>query len=194
MEFNVSDIQVTGLKELNDLLKALPARIEGNIMRGALRAGQTVLADAARENLTSNGHVKTGALYRSIKIRYSRKSETQYGWMRSRLTAGDREAFYARMVEFGTAEHYISVKKPLLPGRMTRRGFKRFSISTINRMVQRGSLKIGNQFVGGSVHHPGIKPIPFMRNAFDSHHAAAIEVFANYVRTRLPREIKRLGR
>lgn len=193
-QMEVSNVTITGLKELNDLLKALPARIEGNIMRGAMRAGQTVLADAMRENLSSNGHVKTGALYRSIKITYRKKSETQYGWMRSRLTAGDKTAYYARMVEFGTAAHYISVKKALRPGKMTRRGMKKFSISTINRMVKRGSLKIGNQFVGGSVDHPGMNPIPFMRNAFDSHHMAAIDAFANYVRTRLPREIKRLGR
>ena len=82
-----SNVFVSGLKELDELLKTLPAKIEGNIMRGAMRAGQNVLATAAQENLSANGHVKSGALQRSIKVRFKKKSENLYGWMRAHLIA-----------------------------------------------------------------------------------------------------------
>ena len=188
-----SNVFVSGLKELDELLKTLPAKIEGNIMRGAMRAGQNVLATAAQENLSANGHVKSGALQRSIKVRFKKKSENLYGWMRAHLIAGDKTAYYAHMVEFGTAAHYIAVREEMRPGRNTRRGEKKYGMSTINKMVKLGSLKISGRFVGGSVAHPGSRPVPFMRNALDSHSGQAIEAFADYIRKRLPREIKKAG-
>ena len=51
------NIEITGLKELNDVLKSLPEKIEKNVMRGALRAGQTVMLDGAKAKV---GSVTTG--------------------------------------------------------------------------------------------------------------------------------------
>ena len=36
----MSDIQITGLAELNALLQTLPAKVEAKILRQGLRAGQ----------------------------------------------------------------------------------------------------------------------------------------------------------
>ena len=47
-----STIEVLGLKELNELLKTLPANIEGNVVRGAMRAGQTVIASTVKKRLS----------------------------------------------------------------------------------------------------------------------------------------------
>ena len=187
-----SNITITGLKELDALLKSLPAKIEGNVMRGALRAGQKVMLDGAKLNLSSITKQDTGLLAKSLRIRFERKSQ-KYGWLRSHLVAGSQDAYYAHMVEFGTAAHYISIKKEARPGRMTRRGEKKFGISTINEMVNRGSLVIGGQFVGASVAHPGSKPKPFMRRTFDTYNVPAINASVEYIRKRLPKELKKAG-
>ena len=103
---STSTVEVTGLKELDALLKTLPARIEGNVMRGGMRASLKVIGDVAKTNLAANGTIKTGNLQKSIRIGFKRKSETGYGWMRGRLTAGNKDAWYAHFIEFGTASFY----------------------------------------------------------------------------------------
>jgi HK97 gp10 family phage protein len=183
-----NDVSISGLKELDALLKSLPAKIEGNVMRGALRAGQKVMLDGAKLNLASITKQDTGLLEKSLRIRFARKSQ-KFGWLRSHLYAGDKDAYYANMVEFGTAAHYISIKKEARPGRMTRRGEKKFGVSTINEMVNRGSLVIGGNFVGASVAHPGSKPKPFMRRTFDAYSMPAINASVEYIRKRLPKEL-----
>lgn len=188
-----SNISISGLKELDELMKNLPTKIEVNVMRGALRAGQKVMLEGAKSNLASITKQDTGLLAKSLKIRFEGKS-LKYGWLRTHLVAGSKDAYYAHMVEFGTAAHYISIKKEVRPGRMTRRGEKKFSVSTINEMVNRGSLKIGGQFVGASVAHPGSQPKPFMRRTFDSCNLQAINAVAEYIRKRLPKELKKAGR
>lgn len=70
-----STVDVLGLKELDELLKTLPAKIEGNVVRGAMRAGQTVIASTVKKTLVANGNVHTGALLKSVRIRFVRKSE-----------------------------------------------------------------------------------------------------------------------
>ena len=41
--------------------------------------------------------------------------------------------------------------------------------------------------------HPGITPRPFMRPAFDATYQQSINSMAEYIRTRLPKEIKKAG-
>ena len=108
---STSNVEVTGLKELDALLKTLPARIEGNVMRGGMRASLKVIGDVAKTNLAANGTIKTGNLQKSIRIGFKRKSETGYGWMRGRLTAGNKDAWYAHFIEFGTASFYTGQGK-----------------------------------------------------------------------------------
>ena len=108
---NTSTVEVTGLKELDALLKTLPARIEGNVMRGGMRASLKVIGDVAKTNLAANGTIKTGNLQKSIRIGFKRKSETGYGWMRGRLSAGNKDAWYAHFIEFGTASFYTGQGK-----------------------------------------------------------------------------------
>lgn len=184
-------VKIDGLKELDKVLKELPVKVETNIMRSALRTGQRVMLNAAKANLAQITKKDSGNLERSLRINFSRKSK-KFGWLRSYLVAGDEKAYYAHMVEFGTAAHFISVKKYARPSKNTRRGQKTFGIRTINRMVKSGSLVIGQNFVGESVAHPGSKPRPFMRNAFDSHSDAALNATVAYIQKRLPKEIKKL--
>ena len=58
------------------------------------------------------------------------------------------------------------------------------SMRTINRRV----LKIGNNFVGPVVQHPGIAPRPFMRPALDGQGKNAIVATGEYVKKRLAKK------
>lgn len=188
-----STVEIKGLKELDAVLKSLPEKIEQNVMRGAIRAGQNVMLNAVREKLRSNGSVRSGDLINSLRIRFDRKAKKR-GWINSKVIIGNADAYYAHMVEFGTAAHFISIKEDAKPNKQTRRGERKYGYRTINNMVKRGSLVIGKHFVGQSVSHPGARAKPFMRPAFDESQQAAIEAFAEYVRKRLPKELKKAGR
>ena len=194
---NETTVTIKGLKELDDLLKQLPAEIEAKIARGALRAGQGVIANAARNILVSNGNVRTGELYRSVKIVFSRKEIEKYGWMRARLVAGSKKAWYAHIIEFGSASYYQgkgrTVGKPYLISAKDNEG-KRYGIKekrNINKYGDAGAMKFQGHF-SASVIHPGVRPQPFMRPALDAYGEQALGAFADYVRVRLPKEIKRL--
>jgi HK97 gp10 family phage protein len=171
-------VEVKGLKDLDLMMKQLSGKIYNRVLKGGMRAGQKVLADAAKANLRQNGSIDSGDLEKSIRIRFKRKSE-RYGWARAYVIAGDKKAFYAHMIEYGTGSYYT--------GNGTRSGKAPYSI----RPKSAGSL-----FFAGlqreQVTHPGIKPAPFMRPAVDQHTDAALDAFANYLRKRIPKEVLKL--
>lgn len=177
----MSDIVIKGLAELQRALDTLPARIEANIMRGALRAGAKVLAAEAKQNI----HNISGNL--ALSVRYGCKVSKVEGKVTAYVRAGGKgqPGWYAHMVEKGTAAHWIRVKMEARPSRMTRRGEKAYSIATLNRMAKRGSLMIGGRFIGASVAHPGARKKPFLRPALDMRGQAAVERMREYIRTRL---------
>jgi HK97 gp10 family phage protein len=182
----MADLTILGLTELHRALQDLPAKIERNVLRGGLRAGAKIIADQAK----SLAPVKSGALRNSIRV--SMRSSSRTGMVRARIRAGDKVAYYAHMVEYGTAQHWIRATER--PMRNTRRGARMISINTLNKMAKRGSLVIGGVFVGDEVVHPGAQRRPFLRPAFDAKAQASIEEMARYIRERLPKEIAKQGR
>jgi HK97 gp10 family phage protein len=178
-------VHVKGLAELDKFLKNLPAKIEQNILTGALRAGANVIAEEAKAQLASNGSVQSGFLRSTIRVSVKRRK----GRVRARVIAhGDGDKNEPIWVEYGTAAHWITVKQVDRPGRMTRRGYRAFSIRTINRIEARGSLVIGGKFVGPSVRHPGAKKKPFMRPALDGKAQQAVLAAAEYIKKRLAKK------
>ena len=169
---------VSGLKELNSLLQKLPANIERNLMRGAMRAGQKVLADATKSNLRSNGSVDTGELEKSVRVRFKRSSE-RFGWIRSFVIVGNKKAYYPHWVEYGTATYYTG------NGR-TVGGAYNIAPKTAD------SLFLGGSFAE-SVMHPGMRPKPFIRPAVDNNADNAINQVAEYLQKRIPAEMKKAG-
>ena len=149
-----NELHVSGLSELDKLLKELPARIEGNIMRGAMRAGAKVFADRAKQMVP----VKSGQLRDSIKV----STRSKRGRVSATVRAGGKKAFYAHMVEFGTARHFIKPRKR-----------KSLFFAGIAREV---------------VDHPGASPKPFMRPALDGGQVEAVNAAADYIRKRLAKE------
>lgn len=147
--------EVKGLKELEAALDALPANVERNVARGALRAGANVLRDEARRLAP----VKSGLLQKFIRVVQRRGAP---GRLMVNVVAGGSGAgkpWYARFLEYGTAPHRIEAKKG-------------------------GALFIGGHFVKG-LDHPGAAPHPFMRPALDTKAKDAVEAFRKYVAERL---------
>jgi len=161
-------ITVQGLSDLQKMLDELPAKIEVNIMRGALRQGANVYRDRARANAPVG---KTGRLKKSIKV----KTTLRKGKAISQIVAGGGDAFYAKFVEFGTASFYEG------NGRTVGAPYK---IEPKNKKA----LKFGEVFSASAVHE-GVRPTGFMRRAFDGGTSEVIEEVAAYVRMRIGREI-----
>ncbi len=153
---DAGDVQVKGLAELQRALDTLPAKIEQNIMRGALRAGIKVIAAAA----AANAPQATGTLKLDMNVGTRAKAGTVTGRLvigrRGKGKSGKRSAYYALFVEYGTRAHRIVAKhgKALALG-----------VSAVN--------------------HPGARAKPFLRPAFDQQAQASVEAVAAYVRKRL---------
>ena len=148
-----------GLKELDQALRSLPDKLQRNVLRAGLRAGAKEIAEEAKRLVPVN----SGRLQKSIKV----TSRLVQGTPTAKVVAGGRKKgapFYAPLVEFGTASHAI----------LAREGTK--------------SLFINGVAVGIYLNHPGAKPKPFMRPAMDSQSRAAVERFADYVRSRLTKQ------
>lgn len=170
---------VQGLAELQRTLDALPAKLEANLLRGALRAGAKVLADEAKRRVP----VLHGDLKKSIRV--SVRINRRLGRVEAVIKAGSgkkalatylsggrqmvRSAtpWYARLVEKGTRPHSIKPRKA-----------RALALQGKGRTVE-------------AVDHPGARPKPFMAPAFDAKATAAINAFADYLRRRVPLELKK---
>jgi len=94
-------VKITGLAELQKSLAALPARIEANVVRGALKAGAQVMVEEAKRQVP----VRSGQLRDSIHV--SSRITKRTGKVTGNVVARAR---HAHLVEFGTAAHWIKPK------------------------------------------------------------------------------------
>ena len=180
-----NDLVISGLAELNSVLQQLPVKVENKILRGALRAGAKVFLLEARKRVP----VQSGALRRSLRI----KTSSRRGVVTATMIAGDSKtnktvhkkkgggikvtysnAWYAHLVEFGTAAHYV---------KSTKEKYSSVRIDKNGKPARRQKSRV----VSG-VKHPGAKPQPFMRPAFKAGQRAAVDAVANYIRNRLAKE------
>lgn len=168
----MAEFHVDGLAELEQFLDKLPKNIIEKVMRGGLRAGQVVILRDAKDRCPveepSDYARKWGAYPGALRdsLRVGTPRVTADGNVVSRLTAGNKKAFYARWVEFGTKPHMIRARNG-------------------------GALAIG----GGaykSVQHPGARPYPFFRTAVDLQSHAATQRVAEYLAGRVTKEIGKL--
>lgn len=98
----MSQSNVTGLKELQAFLDQLPAKVEGNIMRSAMRQGANVLLAEAKSNVP----VKSGLLRDGLKVSVSLRK----GVVKAKVKATGKHGPLAHLVEYGTAAHFIKPK------------------------------------------------------------------------------------
>ena len=78
----MSEVKIKGLAELQKALDTLPAKIEANIMRAAMRAGAKVLATEAKGNVNN----VSGVLASSI--RFGSKINRRKGGVEAYIRAG----------------------------------------------------------------------------------------------------------
>lgn len=95
---------ITGAKELDALLAALPKKVANKILRDALRKGAEVVKEAAK----ARAPVRTGLLQRSITVRKGKRKRKGGG--QSVVIFPDiakfgrkNQDFYAPYVEYGTS-------------------------------------------------------------------------------------------
>jgi HK97 gp10 family phage protein len=98
----MSEVHVTGLKDLQALLDTLPAKLEANVMRGALRAGLKPIKQEAQARVA----VASGELRDGLKI----SARIRYGKVTASLKARGKHGHLAHWIEFGTAAHRIMPK------------------------------------------------------------------------------------
>lgn len=176
----MADEIIKGGRELDAFLQSLPVKVEKNILRSALRAG----ANEFKAEIKANAPVDDGDLRDSVRVSTRSKGGTVY----ASVKAGNKKAWYAHLVEFGTRAHLIKVQdseRPVNYRLTAKRGtLTHMSMRTINR----NALKIGSNFVGPVVNHPGARPHPFVRPALDTKAGAAVAATAAKIRQRLTKE------
>lgn len=159
------EIRVEGLEELRDvLLKRLPENLQGKALQKALALAAKPIVATAK----SLAPVKSGRLKRAIySFRDRQSTKTREGRLISvkrgkRFQKSDRDAYYWPFIEFGRA------------------------VVKAQRGKSLGNEKAG--FFGRTV--SAVPPKPFMRPAFESNKAKALEI----VRTELAGQIDKVAK
>lgn len=102
-------VKVTGLAELQKMLDSLPAKLEANVMRGALRAGMKVVM----EDVKNNAPVDSGELKSGLKI----GTKSRRGLVTASIKATGKHGYLAPFIEFGTRPHSIKKGAKLSSGK-----------------------------------------------------------------------------
>lgn len=91
------DQTIVGGAQLDDLLQTLPAKLQKNINRSALRAGAAVLLPEVQQRIP----VDSGQLRASARITTRARGAT----VSASVKVGNFVAWYAHLVEYGTQAH-----------------------------------------------------------------------------------------
>lgn len=94
---------VKGIRELGAVLQTVPVKVERNVLRGALRAGMSVIKPVAQSNI----HNVSGLLAKGLKI----GTRARGGVVTSNLKAIGPHGFVAPWIEYGVKPHLITAKR-----------------------------------------------------------------------------------
>ena len=98
----MSNVHIKGGAELNKFLQQLPAKMEANVLRSAMRAGANVIKDEAKANVP----VASGLLRDGLKV----STSSRRGKVTAKVKATGKHAHIAPWLEYGTAAHRIVAK------------------------------------------------------------------------------------
>lgn len=136
-------LRLSGFRELDQKLGQLGEEVARRIVFQAVREGADLIRDEARARVPKD----SGVTARNIRTRMSRRSK---GAVEARIGTTKR-AWYARLVEHGTAPHKITAKHAKVLAN-----------------------KATGRFFGKTVKHPGTAPRPFLRPALEARADQAI--------------------
>lgn len=163
-------IHVKGLSDLAKFMDELSAKLQKNVMRGAMRAGMTpvkaaVVAAAPVGPPSAAGAKKYGLHAGSLRDSVRISSGTDGSFVFASVKVGGKtkkggDVWFTHIIEFtGAAAHDI-----------------------VPRVA--GSLFLGGIF-RKVAHHPGMKARPFIRPSFDAQAQNAVVAAAEYMKARL---------
>lgn len=168
------DYKITGLAEVENMLKELPAAAAGNLGRRALRRGaKVILAEARRhvpvgDRVSLKGANQPGQLLRAIKI--TEPSENAKGVRVMSVEVSNADAgINPYWVEYGTGPRMA--KSP--------DGFLYFTIN--GRLIRKKAVK-------------GVPAKPFMRPAADIAGPKAIRAITESLPVELVKEAEKLAK
>ena len=137
---------IKGLAELQAVLNTLPAKLERNIMRAALRQGANVIMRQARENITAIDAVDTGIMRKGIRV----STEAKGGTVIAKVRATGKHAHIANWIEYGVEPHSIKkgakAKSGTNPSANPHPGFpaKPFLRPALDTETQAAVIAVGN--------------------------------------------------
>lgn len=167
---------VSGLKELDAYLSALPANMQKQAYRQALTAAAKPIRDEARLLAPK----QSGKMAKSIKTGSPRQN--QDGTFSVTIRLAGEHAFLGLFHEYGVAPHFISAGDSGVSARLLTRSARRGGVMGD---TERQALKIGDNYISGEVFHPGHRAQPFMRPALDTRADDAVKAFAGKIRSYL---------
>lgn len=163
---------VKGMDGVKQFLRSLPAKLESNVLKGALKAGADVIAEAARENCHSDD--VRAAIKTSAKVADHRVT--------AKIEIKGEGAYKAVWLEYGTSAHFISVddsvREGRTVGRINRQGKAAKKAGSVGPAA---TLVINGKPVGETVWHPGARPHPFLRPALDLHEEQALAAMRGHI-------------
>jgi HK97 gp10 family phage protein len=157
--------EVKGLKELAEVLEELPLELQRKALRPALREAGEVIAEEARRQAPS----KTGDLRKKIRL-FLKVDPGIGGEAYVAVRSGSR---ISHLIEFGASAHKI--------------------IAGIGKSTKK-ALASAEKVFGKSVGHPGNRPKPFLRPAFDTKHREALDKFSTRLRESIISTVKRAAK
>jgi HK97 gp10 family phage protein len=172
---------VSGLREIDAYLSALPKRMETAAVRQGLTAAAAVIRDEARLRAPKG----SGRLAASIKSGSARKNQDGTFSISVRTASekqgGNDHAFLGLFFEYGVRPHLIARK---VPGQKRGRVGLRAAVGQGEKIggVLRISGEGGDRFVSGLIEHPGFRAQPFMLPALDVRADDAVKAFAGKIR------------
>lgn len=158
---------VRGRADVKRLMAQTPAELVEKVLVGAGRAAGKIVMTEAQQRV------------RSPEVRDGLEMKTRIDGPRIIVTISIKPG-WARSIgswlEYGTAPHYISVDDSQRQG---------MSVNRVNKGVKAGTLVIGGEPVGKTVHHPGARPSPFLRVSLDLKEVDAIAAAQGYINARV---------
>jgi HK97 gp10 family phage protein len=153
---------IQGMEELSKLLKLLPGRVQKKVLRKAIVAASSPIVKQAR----ANAPVRFGFLKRSVgrKVKTYRTGNVVavIGAKRGSGNSRHEPANYSHLVERGTRPHQIS------------KG------AVIDKVLTAGKP------------HPGAKPKPFLKPAFDANVQSSTKIAGNVLAAGIEAEARKL--
>ncbi|WP_225871465.1 HK97 gp10 family phage protein [Qipengyuania atrilutea] len=156
-----------GREQVRQYFASLPDKLETKILRGAAKAGGSVIKDEAKLRTQSD------------QVRDDLRMRTRAKDGKVRVTIDVKPGFgrsIANWEEYGTDPHFIRVADEQRQG---------LSVRKVNERTKDGSLVINGNFVSGTVFHPGAAAHPFLRPSLDLKGAEAIAEAQGYINAKL---------